>query len=214
MLPWAKALTTSSGAHVVGPQALRIDGDDHRPLIAAEGRRGGDARQAGEHRPHPHQGQVLDFANTAGLAGEDEVAHRHAARIEAHHEGRYRVRRHEGPGTIDVADRFRHRLGHVRARMKVQLHQGKALYVPGLDVIDAGNVQKMIFVIVRQKTFHLRRVHAAIRLADIDHRQIKAGKDIDGHPHESPGQQPRPIATSAITTVMGRRSAKRMRFIG
>ena len=152
-----------------------------RPLVAAEGRRRGDARQAGEHRPHAEQGQVLDFADAAGLAGKDEVADRHASRIEAHHEGRYRVGRHEGPGAIDVADRFGHRLGHVRSGVEVQLHQGEALNVPGLDVVDAGDVEEMILVVVGEKAFHLRRVHAAVRLADVDHRQIEAGEDIDGH---------------------------------
>ena len=83
-----------------------------------------------------------------------------------------------------------------------------------LDVMDAGDVQEMILVVVRQETFHLRRIHAAVGLADINHRQIEAGEDIDGHPLGSPARQPRPIATRAITTVMGRRSAKRIRFMG
>lgn len=71
--------------------------------------------------------------------------------------------------------------------MKVQLHQRHALHVPAFDVMNAADIEEVVLVIVREQSFHLRRIHAAIRLADIDHRQIQARKDVDLHFPE--GQQ-------------------------
>ena len=82
-----------------------------------------------------------------------------------------------------------------------------------LDVVDARDVQEVILVIVRQKPFHLRRVHAAVGLADINHRQIQAGEDVDGHLPNRQDAAPGRSATRATTTVSGRRNAKRIRFI-
>ena len=50
-----------------------------------------------------------------------------------------------------------------------------------LDVVDAGDVEEVVLVVVGQKAFHLRRVHAAVGLADVDHRQVQAGEDVDRH---------------------------------
>jgi hypothetical protein len=66
--------------------------------------------------------------------------------------------------------------------MEVQLHQRRALHVPRLDVVNAADVQEVVLVVVGQKAFHLRRVHAAVGLADVDHRQVQAGEDVDFHP--------------------------------
>ena len=44
------------------------------------------------------------------------------------------------------------------------------------------DVEEVVLVVVGQKAFHLRRVHAAVRLADVDHRQVQAGEDVDRHP--------------------------------
>ena len=115
------------------------------------------------------------------LARQHEVADRHAARIETHHEWGDRAGRHERAGTIDVAHRLGHRLGHVRSRMEKQLHQGKALNVLRLDVMDARDVEEVVLVVIREIPFHLRRVHAAVRLANVDHRQIQAGEDVNRH---------------------------------
>ena len=65
--------------------------------------------------------------------------------------------------------------------MEEQLHQGHALDVPRLDVMDAVDVEEMIFVIVGEQPFHLRRVHAAVGLADVDDRQVEVGEDVDRH---------------------------------
>ena len=68
--------------------------------------------------------------------------------------------------------------------MKDQLHQGGSLDVPALDVVYAVYVEKMILVIVGEQTFHLGWVHPAVRLADVDDRQIQGRKDIDRHPFD------------------------------
>ena len=126
--------------------------------------------------------------------------------------GENRAGRHKRPGPIDVVDGLRHRLGHIRSRMKEQLHQGSALNVPGLDVVDSRDVEKMVLVIVGQIAFHLRRVHAAIRLSHIDHRQVQAGKDVDSHlPNRQKASQRTPANTTI--TVIGRRKAKRINLM-
>ena len=50
-----------------------------------------------------------------------------------------------------------------------------------LDVVDAGDVKKVVLVVVGEIAFHLRGVHAAVGLADVHHRQVQAGEDVDGH---------------------------------
>ena len=49
-------------------------------------------------------------------------------------------------------------------------------------MMDTADVQEMVLVVVRQEAFHLRRIHTAIRLTYIDHRQIKLRENIDFHP--------------------------------
>ena len=66
--------------------------------------------------------------------------------------------------------------------MEVQLHQRHALHVPRLDVVDAADVEEVVLVIIGDEAFHLRRVHAAVRLADVDHGQIQVREDVDFHP--------------------------------
>ena len=80
--------------------------------------------------------------------------------------------------------------------MKVQLHQGHALHVPRLDVMDAADIEEVVLVVVGEEPFHLRRVHAAVGLADVDHRQIQAREDVDFHPLGQAGRirQPQLIA--------------------
>jgi hypothetical protein len=66
--------------------------------------------------------------------------------------------------------------------MEDELHQRHPLHVAALDVMDAVDVEEVILVVVGEQTFHLRRVHATVRLTDIDDRQVEARKDIDLHP--------------------------------
>jgi hypothetical protein len=66
--------------------------------------------------------------------------------------------------------------------VELQLDQCCALDRFGFDVLDAGDVEKMILVIVDQKPFHLGRVHAAIRLGDVKHRHAKVWENVSWHP--------------------------------
>ena len=117
----------------------------------------------------------------AGCAAEDQLADGDAAGVEARDERRHGAGRHEGAGAIHVADRLRHRLAHVGALVKDQLHERGALDALALDVIDAGDVEEVILVVVGEEAFHLRRVHAAVGLGDVDGRIADLREDVDGH---------------------------------
>ena len=122
-LPVLTARITSSGDMPYDAQPVGIDADHDRALAAAERRR---RRQAGERRElraHAIERQILDLAEAARLAREHQVADRHRAGVEAHDERPDRAGRHERARAIDVADRLRHRLGHVGAGMERQLQQ-------------------------------------------------------------------------------------------
>ena len=169
------------GRHLVRPEAIRVDADHDRALVAAERGRGRHARQAGEHRPDLEERLVLNLADTLGLAPEHEVADRDAADVEPHDERRDRPRGHEGARAGHVAHGLGHRLRHVGAGVEEQLHQGDALDVAALDVVDAVDVEEVVFVVVGEQPLHLGRVHAAIRLGDVDDGQVQVGEDVDRH---------------------------------
>jgi hypothetical protein len=172
------------GRHLIGAEAVGIDADDHGPLVAAERRRGRHPRQTGEHRPDLEQRLVLDLADRLGLAGEDQVADRHATGVEPGDERRDGARRHERPRPVDVADGLGHRLCHVRVGVEEELHQGHALDVPRLDVVDAGDVEEVILVVVGEQSLHLCGVHAAVGLGHVDDREVEIGEDVDRHPEQ------------------------------
>ena len=90
-------------------------------------------------------------------------------------------RGHEGAGAGHVADGLGHRLGHVGAGVEEELHQGDALDVAALDVVDAVDVEEVVFVVVGEQPFHLGRVHAAVRLGDVDDGQVQVREDVDRH---------------------------------
>ena len=71
--------------------------------------------------------------------------------------------------------------GHVSAWIELKLDQCRRLDVLGFDVLDAGDVEKMVFVIIGDVAFHLGRIHAAIRLHDIDRGDAQTRKNIPGH---------------------------------
>ena len=48
-------------------------------------------------------------------------------------------------------------------------------------MIDSRDVEEVVLVVVGEKTFHLCRVHAAVRLSDIDSGIADLRKDIDRH---------------------------------
>ena len=66
-------------------------------------------------------------------------------------------------------------------RVELQLHDRGALDRLRLDVLDAGDIEEVILVVVRQVAFHLRRVHSAVRLRDVDRRYSERRKNIARH---------------------------------
>ena len=167
--------------HVIGAQAVRFQIDDDAAGAPAERRRGRNPRQGREQWPDKVQGRILHFAHRARFAGEDQVADRDAAGIKTHDERRDRAGRHESAGTIDVGHRFGHRSGHLRSRMKLQLDDGRALDGLRFDVLDAGDVKEVILVIISEIALHLRRVHPAERLGDVNGRYSQGGKNVPRH---------------------------------
>ena len=51
----------------------------------------------------------------------------------------------------------------------------------GFNVMNSVDVKEVVLVVVGNQPFHLRRIHTAVRLADVDHRQVQRGEDVDGH---------------------------------
>lgn len=77
--------------------------------------------------------------------------------------------------------------------MEKDLHLREALDIAALDVMNARDVQEVVLVVEREQRFHLRRIHAAVRLHHVNHRQIERRKDVDLHPREreaAPHEEP------------------------
>src|SRR5262245_49245733 len=68
--------------------------------------------------------------------------------------------------------------------MKEELDQSDVLNGFRFDVLDARDVQEVVFVVRDKIALHLRRVHAAVRLRDVDHRQVEVRKDVHRHPRQ------------------------------
>ena len=64
---------------------------------------------------------------------------------------------------------------------KYSFIRADALDVLRFDVVDAGDVEEVVFVVVGDQPFHLGRVDAAVGLGHVDHRQVEAGEDVDLH---------------------------------
>src|SRR5260370_12329581 len=108
-----------------------------------------------------------------------------AAGVKTHYERRERAGWDEGSRTVDIANRLRYGLAHVRARMERQLQQPHVLDRLRFNRLNAGDVEKMVFVVVDKIAFHLRRGHSTERLRDVNHRQIQVRKNIDRHSQKS-----------------------------
>src|SRR5437899_11754334 len=48
-------------------------------------------------------------------------------------------------------------------------------------VLDARDVKEVVFVIIREITLHLSRIHSAVRLSDINRGNSKSGENITRH---------------------------------
>jgi hypothetical protein len=48
-------------------------------------------------------------------------------------------------------------------------------------VLDAGDIEEVVLVVVGQKPVHLRRIHATEGLRDVDRRITDSGKNIHRH---------------------------------
>src|SRR5438046_7862346 len=103
------------------------------------------------------------------LARENEIAHWHAAGVKTHDKRRHCARRHEGTSTIHVSNRLRRGLRHVRTRMEREFQQSNILNRLRLDGLNPGDVEKVILVVINEKSFHLRRIHPAKWLRSEEH---------------------------------------------
>src|SRR5258708_1375017 len=65
--------------------------------------------------------------------------------------------------------------------MEEKLDQADVLDRLRLDVLDPADVEEVILVVEDEIAFHLRGVHAAVGLGDVDDGQVEFGKDVDGH---------------------------------
>ena len=98
--------------------------------------------------------------------------------------------------------------------MKHQLHRARALDALALHVIDAGDVEEVILVVVSQVAFHLGRVHAAVRLRHIDGGIAHLREDVHRHAFDGQDGAQSAMATRATTTVIGRlRAARTKRMV-
>src|SRR5579875_159319 len=158
-----------------------IDRYDNGALVAAERRRRGDAGDGGDHRTDAGVDEVLDLAQISGLAAEDEEAHRHVADVEPDDEGGNRARRHVSAGALHLRHHLRHGIGHIGARLEVDVHDRGAPNRARGDVVDAAYVKEVLLIEGDDVTFHLRRIHAAVRLNDRDARQIELGENVHLH---------------------------------
>ena len=65
--------------------------------------------------------------------------------------------------------------------MEKQLHEGDALDVLRLDVMNPRDVQKVILVVVGQEPFHLGGIHAAVRLGHINDGRVEVRENVYRH---------------------------------
>ena len=170
-------------------EAVGFGVDDDGAGAAAEGRRRGDAGEGGEERADAVEGGVLHLADGDGgvVGGEDEVADGDAAGVEAGDEGAGGTGGHEGAGAVHIGDDLGHGGGHVGAGVKLEFHQGRALDGLRLYVLDAGDVEEVIFVVVGDVALHLGGVHAAEGLGNVDGGDAEWGERIARHALESEG---------------------------
>ena len=165
-------------------QPLRLCIHHDRPCAPAKRRRRRDSGQRGKKRAHHVQCRVLHLTHRPRrvLRRKNKLPDRHRARVEARYKRPRRARWHECARAIHIRHRLRHRRRHIRAGVELQLHDARALDALALHMLDARDVQKVILVVVSEVALHLRRVHAAVRLRDVDRRDAQRGEHIARHP--------------------------------
>ncbi len=65
--------------------------------------------------------------------------------------------------------------------MELQFDEPDALDRLALDMLDPGDVEEVVLVIVDDEPLHLRRVHAAERLRHIQHGDAQIREDVSRH---------------------------------
>src|SRR5579884_2643683 len=65
--------------------------------------------------------------------------------------------------------------------MELEFDDCRALNGFRFNMLNTGNVEEMIFVVIGQVPFHLGRVHSAVRLRDVNRRNAECGKNVLGH---------------------------------
>src|ERR1051325_11729289 len=65
--------------------------------------------------------------------------------------------------------------------MKLQLDQRDPLNGFRFDMLDAGDVKKVVFVIVDEVTFHLGGIHPAVWLCHVDDRNTHVRECVARH---------------------------------
>src|SRR5207244_2827738 len=136
--------------------------DDDRSLGSSERRWSGDAFERRKQWSYAVQCNVLQVTLCAGGTAENQLPYSNVTRIEPCDERRNRAGRHEGACAGDVAHGFAHRLRHICALVENKLEQSLPRDTSAFHVIDTGDVEEVVFVVVRQEPFHLLRVHAAV----------------------------------------------------
>jgi hypothetical protein len=169
--------------NAVAAEAVGLEVDENCPRATAERRRRGNSGQRRKKRAHLVERGVLHFADGAvGVRrGENEVAHGHRAGIEARDERPRRAWRHERAGAVHVGHHLGQRGRHVHVRVELKLHDARALNGLRLDVLDARDVEEVIFVEVGDVALHLRRIHAAEGLRNVNGRDAQRWEHVARH---------------------------------
>jgi hypothetical protein len=66
--------------------------------------------------------------------------------------------------------------------MKLEFHNGGTLDGLGFYVFNSSDIKKVVLVIIGQIPLHLERIHAAIRLSDVNGGDSQRREYIPGHP--------------------------------
>ncbi len=161
------------------PQEVGVGLDDDRPGIPAKRRWRYQSRNAAELRPYIHVGQVLQFVITSYGTAQHQLPYRQRAGIETQDKRRLRTRWKARLGAGAVGRDLRRSLRHIRPFIKSELDEGQSLDIPGFDALYAAHVQEQVHILFTKIGLHLVGSETAIRMGDIDHRQIEIREDID-----------------------------------